>query len=69
VFVDDLNRDYAEGYPGFYDEYFTIDGKASYQFSRNWKISLIGTNLLDRGYYQSYLQPGRTVFAEFSYRW
>jgi iron complex outermembrane recepter protein len=69
VYVDDLNRDIAEGYPGFYDGYFTIDGKLSYQLSENWKASLIGTNLLDKGYYQSYLQPGRTIFAEFSYRW
>jgi iron complex outermembrane recepter protein len=69
VFVDDQNRDVAEGYPGFYDPYFTIDGKVSYEFTESCKLSLVGTNLLDKGYYQSFLQPGRTILGEVSYRW
>jgi iron complex outermembrane recepter protein len=69
VFVDDLNRDVAEGYPGFYDPYFTMDAKVTYELTESCKLSIVGTNLLDKGYYQSFLQPGRTILGEVSYRW
>ena len=69
VFADDQNRDLATGIPNFYDAYFTMDAKATYEIKDGLKLSIIGKNLLNRQYYQFYLQPGRTIFAELSYRY
>ncbi|MFN3892515.1 MAG: TonB-dependent receptor [Beijerinckiaceae bacterium] len=68
VYSDDRNRDTATGYPSFYDPYFTLDAKISYEIKQGLKLSLIGSNLLDKGYYQGFLQPGRTIAGEVAYR-
>ncbi len=68
VYSTDLNTDRATGYPGFYDPFFTLDGKLSYEVRNGVKMSLVGVNLLNRGYFQGFLQPGRTVMFEVSAR-
>jgi iron complex outermembrane recepter protein len=69
VYSDDQNRDIASGLPTFYDAYFTVDSKVSYEFEKGVTLSLIGTNLLDRKYYEYYQQPGRVIMGQLSYRY
>jgi iron complex outermembrane recepter protein len=68
VYSDDQNRDTFYGIPTAYDPFFTMDTKVSYAFSEKLKASIVVTNLLDREYYQFYLQPRRAVFGEIAYR-
>jgi len=69
VFADDQNRDIATGVFGMYDPYILLDAKVSYEFKEGIKFSITGKNLTDRRYYEYYLQPGRTIWAELSYRY
>lgn len=69
VYADDQNRDMATGLPGFYDPYVLLDAKASYEIVKGMKLSIIGKNLTNKTYYEYYLQPGRTVWAELSYKY
>jgi iron complex outermembrane receptor protein len=70
VYADDQNRDTATGVFGAYDPYLVFDAKASYAFKdQGLTVSLIGKNLADRRYYEFYLQPGRTIWAEVAYRY
>lgn len=69
VFADDQNRDVATGVFGMYDPYVLLDAKIAYEFPDGVKFSITGKNLTDRRYYAYYLQPGRTIFAELSYRY
>lgn len=68
VYANEENTDTATGYPEFYDPYVIFDAKLSYQFDNGLKLSLIGKNLTGEHYYEYYLQPGRTLWAELSYR-
>ena len=67
-YTDDQNRDVSYGIPTMYDPFFTMDAKVSYTFTENVKTSVVVTNLLDKEYYQFYLQPRRAVFGEIAYR-
>ncbi|MGO9171204.1 MAG: TonB-dependent receptor [Rhodomicrobium sp.] len=68
VYANEENTDTATGYPEFYDPYVILDAKVSYQFDNGMKLSLIGKNLTGEHYYEYYLQPGRTIWSELSYR-
>jgi iron complex outermembrane receptor protein len=68
VYGNETNSDTATGYPGYYDPYLVFDGKISYQFKDGVKVSLIAKNIGNEHYYEYYLQPGRTVRGEVSYR-
>lgn len=68
VYADDQNRDIGSGYPGSYDGFFTMDARLSFELREGLKLSLIGSNLLDRRYFQSFLMPGRTITGEVRYK-
>jgi len=70
VYSDDQNRDTATGIFGAYDPYLLFDAKVSYEFKdQGLTVSLSGKNLGDLRYYEYYLQPGRTIWAEVACRY
>lgn len=64
VFGDSQNRDTVEGVLTSYDKYWNADLKIGYDVSKQLKASFSIGNLMDRDYYQYYLQPGRTYLME-----
>lgn len=65
----DDNSDVARGVPQVYDGYFVADTKVSYRFDRNVSLSLSVDNLFNRDYFSYYAAPGRSWFAELSYKY
>jgi iron complex outermembrane receptor protein len=68
MYSTDTNTDTTKGVPGSYNPFFEMDATFSYQVHRNLQFILNADNLLDRRYYQSFLSPGRSVFAGFRIR-
>ncbi len=68
VYGDDENRDKKEGVFGSYDSYFVTDAKLTYRIFKNASLSLSINNLFDEKYYYYYLEPRRSWFLEFSYK-
>jgi len=68
-YANDDNSDVASGVPQVYDGYFVADAKVTYRFDKNVALSLSIDNLLDRQYFSYYAAPGRSWFAELSYRY
>ncbi len=65
---DDLNRDTTSGVYGSYDEYFVVDGRVNYNITKNAMLSLCVNNVLDRDYFTYYKAPGRSYFAEVTFK-
>jgi iron complex outermembrane receptor protein len=68
VYGDDENKDRKEGVMESYDSYFIADAKLAYKIFKNASLSLSVDNLFDKKYYYFYLQPRRSWFLEFSYK-
>ncbi len=65
---DDLNENKVEGVFGSYDEYTVWSARAAWRIDRHFGLSLAVDNLTDREYFVLNRQPGRTYYAELSYR-
>jgi len=65
---DDLNQNTTEGVFGSYDSYGVANLKVGYRFNPRLAASLSVDNLIDREYFVFNRQPGRTVYADLSYR-
>lgn len=68
VYGNDENLDKKEGVFGSYDSYFTVDSKLSYALCKNCLLELSIDNLFDKKYYYYYLQPRRSYFIGFNYK-
>lgn len=68
VFGTEDNSDKKEGVFSSYDSYFVTDAKISLKLLKNSTLSLSVNNLFDRKYYFFYLQPRRSYFLDFSYK-
>ena len=69
VFGTDGNTDAFEGTYGMYDSYVTVDAKVAYEIVTGVKASFAILNMFDEQNYQYYRQPGRTFFAETSFKY
>lgn len=65
---DDLNQDKTEGVFGSFDEYTVWSARAGWRIDRHFGLSFAIDNLTDREYFVFNRQPGRTYYAELSYR-
>jgi len=68
VYGNDENKDKKEGVFGSYDSYFVADARFTYKIFKNASLSLSIDNLFDKKYYYYYLEPRRSWFLEFSYK-
>ena len=68
VYGNDENKDKKEEVFGSYDSYFIADAKFTYKIFKNVSLSLNINNLFNKKYYYYYLEPRRSWFLEFSYR-
>lgn len=59
----DDNTDKVSGVYGSYDPCFIVDMKTSYKVTDYATLSLSVNNLLDRQYFNYYVSPGRSFFA------
>lgn len=64
VYNNEEDKDVINGVYGAYDPFFVTDAKVAYKFNDHVSISLSGSNLGDRKYYQSVRAQGRAFFAE-----
>ncbi|HOI41769.1 MAG TPA: TonB-dependent receptor, partial [Elusimicrobiales bacterium] len=62
----DANTDTVDGVFGSREPYFTADAKAAYKLTESASLSLASYNVFDKKYYDYYLAPGRSWFAEFT---
>lgn len=67
IYTKDDNSDTARGVPGVYDPNFIFSIKASYRFGELLSLSVAVDNLLNQKYYQYYLAPKRTIWAQLSW--
>lgn len=65
---DDLNENKFEGVFGSYDEYTVLAARVGWRIDRHLALSVSVDNLTDREYFVFNRQPGRTYYAELSYR-
>ncbi len=65
---DDLNVNSTQGVFGSYDAYTVVSARVGWRMTRQWSLNLSIDNLTDREYFVFYRQPGRTAYAELSYR-
>ena len=65
---DDMNRETYEGVYGSFDRYTVVSARATWRIDRHWALSQTLDNLTDSEYFVSTRQPGRTVYAELSWR-
>lgn len=65
---DDLNKNTVQGVFGSYDRYGIVSAKVGYRFDHHLSVSLALDNLTNQRYFVFNQQPGRTAFAELSYR-
>jgi len=68
-YASDDNSDVANGVPTVYDAYVVADAKVSYRIDRNFTAALSIDNLFNREYFSYYPTPGRSWFAELSYKY
>ncbi len=68
VYGNDENKDKKENVFGSYDSYFIADAKFTYKFFKNAFLSMSIDNLFDKKYYYFYLQPRRSWYLEFNYK-
>jgi len=68
VYGNDENKDKKEEVFGSYDSYFIADAKFTYKIFKKAFLSLNIDNLFNKKYYYYYLEPRRSWFLEFSYR-
>jgi iron complex outermembrane receptor protein len=64
VYNNEENKDVVSGVYGAYDPFFVMDAKVAYKLNEHATVSLSGSNLGDRKYYQSVRAQGRAFFAE-----
>ncbi len=64
VFTTDDNSDTHNGVPGSWDPYWVLDFKVGWDFMKWGNVSFGVSNLLNHGYFQSYLAPERKFFTE-----
>ncbi|AHI06185.1 TonB-dependent receptor [Bdellovibrio bacteriovorus W] len=67
-FSNDLNTDRVDGVQGSYDAHTVVDAKVRHALTSQATISLAVNNLMNLEYYTSSRSPGRTWFADFTYR-
>ncbi len=67
-YTTDANTDTVDGVFGSRGPYFTADARVAYKFSEAASLSLLSQNVFDREYYDYYLAPGRSWFAELTWR-
>ncbi|MCC6868933.1 MAG: TonB-dependent receptor [Burkholderiales bacterium] len=65
---DDMNTNTYQGVFGSYDRYTLVTAGLTYRIDPHWRVNLTVDNLTDRTYFVSNRQPGRSAFAELSYR-
>ncbi len=65
---DDMNTNTYQGVFGSYDRYTLVGAGVTYRFDAHWQVNLTLDNLTDRTYFVSNRQPGRSAFAELTYR-
>lgn len=63
----DANTDTVDGVYGSRGAYFTADARVAYRFSDAASLSLLSQNVFDKEYYDYYLAPGRSWFAELAW--
>lgn len=64
----DANIDTVDGVYGSRGAYFVADARAAYKVTEAASLSLLVQNAFDREYYDYYLAPGRSWFAELAWR-
>lgn len=69
MYNNEENKDVISGVWGSYDAYFVTDAKVSYKVSPMVSVSLSGSNLGDRKYFQNVLAQGRAFFAELVFKY
>ncbi|MBP9713080.1 MAG: TonB-dependent receptor [Sterolibacterium sp.] len=69
VYNNEENRDVINGVYGAYDPFFLVDAKLAYKFDEHTSVSVSGSNLSDRKYYQSSRAQGRAFFAEVVFKY
>lgn len=65
-FNRDDNTDRVHGVPGAYDSYTLVDAKIGYRITDRLSASLAIDNLTGEKWYDFYLSPGRSWFAQIS---
>jgi iron complex outermembrane receptor protein len=68
VYGNDENKDRKKRVMDIYDSYFIADAKLAYKIFKNASLSLSVDNLFDKKYYILNLEPRRSWFLEFSYK-
>ncbi|MGD9643210.1 MAG: TonB-dependent receptor [Elusimicrobiales bacterium] len=66
--TSDANTDTVDGVYGSRDPYFTAEAKAAWSPLDDLSVSLAAQNLFNKVYYDYYRAPGRTWFAEVSWK-
>lgn len=72
-YVDDIstkddNSDIYKATYGGYESYFTANAKLGYQLQEWLNASIAVNNIFDREYFQSSLNPGRTIYGELTFK-
>ena len=62
-FSTDANTDKVRGVPGSYSPYFVAEATGGYQLPHGVTLFATLDNILDRRYYQFYLEPGRSAYV------
>ena len=65
-FSNNDNSDVVKDVWTGYSKYSVMDFKANYQIDKNFKVSMMIDNVLDREYYEYYRMPGRGVTLNLS---
>ncbi|MDD3788172.1 MAG: TonB-dependent receptor [Petrimonas sp.] len=68
ISTKDDNSDIYKATYGGYESYFTINAKLGYQLQKWLNASIAVNNLFDNEYFQSSLNPGRTVYGELTFK-
>ncbi len=69
IYNNSDNRDTAEGVYGTYEPSFVMDAKVIFTPWRWGELSVAVDNIFDEETYQYYQTDGRTIFAEFTWRY
>ncbi|MDD3774569.1 MAG: TonB-dependent receptor [Sulfurovaceae bacterium] len=72
-YIDDIstkddNSDIYKSTYGGYESYFTANAKLEYQLKKWISASISVNNIFDREYFQSSLNPGRTIYGELTFK-
>ncbi|MCK5542531.1 MAG: TonB-dependent receptor [Desulfobacterales bacterium] len=68
IYNDSDNSDVAEGVYSTYEPAFYLDAKVTWSPFKSWDFSFSVNNILDKEYYQYYMEEGRSYFAEVAFK-